>query len=178
MDDIQHIGYSREVIEFVAVAKEFCSYLEGSHEEEPSELLSKLQKFIPLIYLKGSLLPSCESDNLGMIEEVVTEEDYNALLATLSRILGEHDEYLEVFDDNMQYSEAPVVNSISEKLCDIYQDLKNFISAYRSGMIDVIEEALWQLNNSCELYWGKACASVLRAIHLAIYKIVDTDDSM
>ena len=85
MDDLQHIGYSREVIEFVAVAKEFCGYLEGSHEEDASELLSKLQKFIPLIYLKGSLLPSCESDNLGMMEEVVTEEDYNALLATLSR---------------------------------------------------------------------------------------------
>ena len=82
MDDLQHIGYSREVIEFVAVAKEFCGYLEGSHEEDASELLSKLQKFIPLIYLKGSLLPSCESDNLGMMEEIVTEEDYNALLAT------------------------------------------------------------------------------------------------
>ena len=53
MDDLQHIGYSREVIEFVAVAKEFCGYLEGSHEEDASELLSKLQKFIPLIYLKG-----------------------------------------------------------------------------------------------------------------------------
>lgn len=38
-----------------------------------------------------------------MMEEVVTEEDYNALLATLSRTLGENDEYLEVFDDNMQY---------------------------------------------------------------------------
>ena len=54
MDDLQHIGYRREVIEFVAVAKEFCGYLEGSHEEDASELLSKLQKFIPLIYLKGS----------------------------------------------------------------------------------------------------------------------------
>ena len=41
MDDLQHIGYSREVIEFVAVAKEFCGYLEGSHEEDASELLSK-----------------------------------------------------------------------------------------------------------------------------------------
>ena len=96
MDDLQHIGYSREVIEFVAVAKEFCGYLETSHEEESSELLSKLQKFIPLIYLKGSLLPSCESENLGMMEEVVTEEDYNALQATLNRILGEHDEYLSL----------------------------------------------------------------------------------
>ena len=42
MDDLQHIGYSREVIEFVAVAKEFCGYLEGSHEEDASELLSKV----------------------------------------------------------------------------------------------------------------------------------------
>ena len=90
-----------------------------------------MQKFIPLIYLKGSLLPSCESDELGMLDEAVTEEDYNMLLASLHGILAEHDEYLEVFDDNMQYSEAPIVNSISEKLCDIYQDLKNFISSYR-----------------------------------------------
>ena len=123
-------------------------------------------------------LPAVLQNVAAWMEEIVTEEDYNALLATLSRTLGENDEYLEVFDENMQYSETPVVNSISEKLCDIYQDLKNFISAYRSGMIDVIEEALWQLNNSFELYWGKACASVLRAIHLAIYKVVDTDDSM
>ena len=49
---------------------------------------------------------------------------------------------------------------------------------FQPGMTDVIEEALWQLNNNFELYWGKACASVLRAIHLAIYRIVDTDDSM
>lgn len=178
MNDLEHIGYQREVIEFVAVAKEYCNYLESSHEENIKELLSKVQKFIPLIYLKGCLLPACESDNLSIMEEAVSEDDYNALHAMLHHTLGEHDEYLEVFDDNMQYSEAPIVNSISEKLCDIYQDLKNFISAYRSGMIDVIEEALWQLNNSFELYWGKACASVLRAIHLAIYKVADTDDSM
>lgn len=178
MDDLQHVGYRVEVIEFVAVAKEFCGYLESVQDEEAEELLSKMQKFIPLIYLKGSLLPSCESDEMGLMEESVTEEEYNALYTSLNRILGEHDEYLEVFDDNMQYSEAPVVNSISEKLCDIYQDLKNFISAYRGGMVEVIEEALWQLNNSFELYWGKSCASVLRAIHSSIYNVVDTKDSM
>ena len=160
----------------MAVAKEFCGYLESAHEDETNDFLSKMQKFIPLIYLKGSLLPSCESDEMGMLDEVVTEEDYNTLLASLHGILREHDEYLEVFDDNMQYSETPIVNSISEKLCDIYQDLKNFISSYRSGMIDVMGEALWQLNNSFELYWGKSCTSVLRAIHLAIYKVTDTDD--
>lgn len=173
MDDLQHVGYSKEVIEFVAVAKEFCTFVENASREQPAVFLSKLQKFIPLIYLKGNLLPDCESEELSLSEETVTEEDYNALYDSIHRLLGEYDEYLEVFDDNMQYSETPVVYSIAEKICDIYQDLKNFISAYRYGMVDVIQEALWQLNNSFELYWGKACASVLRAIHVAIFKVTD-----
>ena len=175
MDDLQHVGYSREVIEFVTVAKEFCNYLENLDEVETSTFLSKMQKFIPLIYLKGSLLPSCEIDSLGWAEDHVTEEDYNQLHSTLKSLLGEHDEYLEVFDDNMQYSEAPVVNTISEKLADIYQDLKNFICAYRGGMTEVIEEALWQLNSNFESYWGKSCANVLRAIHAAVYKVNNTE---
>jgi len=178
MDDLQHVGYSKEVIEFVAVAKEFCTYIENTSQASPKELLSKLQKFIPLLYLKGSLLPNCECEELGLAEESVTEEQYNTLYNTLRRLLGEHDEYLEVFDDNMQYRETPVVNSISEKICDIYQDLKNFISAYRHGMTDVIEEALWQLNYNFESYWGKACANVLRAIHVAVFRVAENEDEV
>ncbi|MCR9012896.1 DUF5063 domain-containing protein [Gabonibacter chumensis] len=175
MDDFQHVGYSKEVIEFVAVAKEFCDFVEAAAGEGRELFLSRLQKFIPLIYLKGSLLPRCESDELGLLEDTVTEEDYNVLYAALHQLMGEQDEYLEVFDDNMQYSETPIVNSIAEKVCDVYQDLKNFISAYRHGMTDVIEEALWQLNNSFELYWGRACASVLRAVHVAVFRIMDNE---
>ena len=110
------------------------------------------------------------------IEDIVTEDDYNYLYGQLHRLLGEHDEYLEVFDDNMQFSEVPVVHSIAEKTCDIYQDLKNFISSFRCGIPEVIGEALWQLNNSFELYWGKACAGVLRAVHHAVYQVKDEDD--
>ena len=90
MDDLQHVGYSREVIEFVTVAKEFCNYLENLDEVETSTFLSKMQKFIPLIYLKGSLLPSCEIDSLGWAEDHVTEEDYNQLHSTLKSLLGDY----------------------------------------------------------------------------------------
>ena len=176
MDNFQHVGYSREVIEFVAVAKEFCDFTETIGGGDKKLVLSKLQKFIPLIYLKGSLLPECESETIGMVEDGVTEEDYNALYATIHQLMGEDDEYLEVFDDNMQYNETPVVNSIAEKVCDIYQDLKNFIMAYRHGLTEVIEEALWLLNANFELYWGKACVNVLRAIHVAMYRMEDREE--
>lgn len=176
MEDFQRIGYRKEVIEFVAVAKEFCDFVETTPSMERKDVLSRLQKFLPLIYLKGCLLPVCECEEEGLAEDGVTEDQYNYLYSELYRILGEWDEYLEVFDDNMQYSEAPVVHSISEKVCDIYQDLKNFTLAFRCGIPEVIEEALWGLNNNFEAYWGKACAEVLRAVHQAIYREKDADE--
>ena len=178
MEDFQHVGYSKEVIEFVAVAKEFCDFVETAPQMQRRDFIQRLQKFIPLIYLKGSLLPESDSGDSGLIEDIVTEDDYNYLYGQLHRLLGEYDEYLEVFDDNMQFSEVPVVHSIAEKTCDIYQDLKNFISSFRCGIPEVIGEALWQLNNSFELYWGKACAGVLRAVHHAVYQVKDAHDSV
>lgn len=176
MEDFQHIGYSKEVIEFVAVAKEFCDFVETAPRMQRRDFVLRLQKFIPLIYLKGSLLPACESGENGLAEDIVTEDDYNYLFGEIHRLMGEQDEYLEVFDDNMQYSETPVVHSIAEKTCDIYQDLKNFTVSFRCGIPEVIGEALWQLNNSFELYWGKACAGVLRAVHYVVYEQKEDED--
>lgn len=176
MEDFQHVGYSKEVIEFVAVAKEFCDFIETAPQMERKDFVQRLQKFIPLIYLKGSLLPQSEPEESGLTEDVVTEDQYNYLYAEIHGLMGEYDDYLEVFDDNMQFSEAPVVHSVTEKVCDIYQDLKNFISSFRCGIPEVIGEALWQLNDSFELYWGKACAGVLRAIHRVVFELKDEED--
>lgn len=170
MEDYQHIGYSKGVVEFVAVAKEFCDFVETAPTMERNDVLSRLQKFLPLVYLKGCLLPHCECNDDGLAEDYVTEDQYNSLYNSLHQLFGEKDDYLEVFDDSMQYSETPAVHSIAEKMCDIYQDLKNFVTAYRCGMTAVIEEALWTMNNSFENYWGKSCAELLRAVHNAVYK--------
>lgn len=171
MEDFQHVAYRKEVIEFVAVAKEFCDFVETVPQMKRKDFVQRLQKFIPLIYLKGALLPESEVEIEGLTEDFVTEDDYNFLYGELHRLLGEYDDYLEVFDDNMQYSETPMVHSIAEKVCDIYQDLKNFISSYRCGVPEVIGEALWQLNNNFELYWGKSCAGVLRAVHHIVFLV-------
>lgn len=176
MEDFQHVGYSKEVIEFVAVAKEFCDFMETVPQMKRKDFVLRLQKFIPLIYLKGALLPESDTDETGLTEDFVTVDEYNYLFSEVHGLMGEYDEYLEVFDDNMQYSEAPVVHSISEKVCDIYQDLKNFISSFRCGIPEVIGEALWQLNDSFELYWGKSCAGVLRAIHHVVFEVRNEEE--
>ena len=54
MEDFQHVGYSKEVIEFVAVAKEFCDFVETAPQMQRRDFIQRLQKFIPLIYSKIS----------------------------------------------------------------------------------------------------------------------------
>lgn len=176
MEDFQHIVYSREVVGFVAIAKEYCAFIENAASMEKVDFLARLQRFIPLIYLKGSLLPSCEAVGGNIAVDAMSEEEYNSTYFTIRQLLGEDDDYLEVFDDQMQFREEPVVHSMAEKSCDIYQDLKNFLLAYQHGLTEVMEEALWVLNENFELYWGKSCAGVLRAVHAAVYRGADSKD--
>ena len=46
MEDFQHVGYSKEVIEFVAVAKEFCDFVETAPQMQRRDFIQRLQKFI------------------------------------------------------------------------------------------------------------------------------------
>ena len=80
MEDYQHFGYSKEVIEFVAVAKEFCDFVETIPAMGRKDVIQRLQKFIPLIYLKGSLLPVSDCNETGLAEDCVTEEQYNSMM--------------------------------------------------------------------------------------------------
>jgi hypothetical protein len=52
--------FSRNVVEFTAAAVEFCKYAEHAGEIKGDELLKILQRILPYLYLKASLLPSLE----------------------------------------------------------------------------------------------------------------------
>ena len=112
MDEINSVIYSAPVVEFVAVAKEFCLFLTQSEELSQKEFIDKLQKFIPLLYLKGSMLPYVDSYNDDECEDFVTEEEYNALYAQVKAKMGEYDDYLEIFDPTDGYMDEPSVRTI------------------------------------------------------------------
>ncbi len=169
MSEIGSVVYSAPVVEFVAVAKEFCRFLTEMENQSQKEFIDKLQKFIPLLYLKGSMMPNIDTYNDEECEDFVTEDEYNALYAQIKAMMGEYDDYLEIYDSSEGYMDEPMVRTISEKVSDIYQDIKNFVLAYRSGVESVMSESLWTLNNNFELYWGRACVDVLRAIHTVKY---------
>lgn len=161
--------YSRNVVEFVAVANEFCKYAEHASTLKGDELLKILQRILPLVYLKASLLPQFEPFFEDGNEKFVTEADWNIINETLREKFGTANDYLEVFDEKINQSEGPVASSISENMADIYQDIKDFLLLYQTGTKEVMNDAVWECRMNFENFWGQKLVNSMRAIHKFLY---------
>jgi hypothetical protein len=170
------IVYSKNVVEFVTVANEFCSTLECVAQFSATENLNKLQKLLPLLYLKASVLPKIERLMEDELEKFVSELDYNMLHQKWMQLLGENDSFYDVFDPNIQFSEEAVRSSISENLLDVYQDLKDFITSYSINNEDVMYDSLSECIFHFEQFWGQQLLTVLRAVHMLLYSDVDLSE--
>jgi hypothetical protein len=169
MSDKTDPVYFRNVVEFTAAAIEFCKYAEHAGEMKGEEILRILQRILPYLYLKASLLPSLEPFFEDGNEKFVTEADWFRVRDVLKDKFGTADDFLEVFDEKINESEGPVVSSLSENMADIYQDLKDFLLLYQTGTNEVMNDAVWECRLNFENYWGQKLTNSLRAIHKFIY---------
>ena len=185
MDTNSDPVYSRNVVEFVAVANEFCKYAEHASELKGDELLKILQRILPLMYLKASLLPQLDPFFEDGNEKFVKEADWTDINESLKGKFGTANDYLEVFDEKINETEGPVVSSISENMADIYQDMKDFLLLYQTGTGEVMNDAVLECRMNFENFWGQKLVNSMRAIHKFIYsgeeigkveKVDKTDD--
>lgn len=174
-DELKGIVYSKNAIEFVTVAVQYCAFLENFEETTETELTDKLTKVLPLLYLKASLVPETDMVDDDEQETSVTEADYNYISTKIYNIFGQNDTYLEVFMQDMKYSDTPISASISEDLTDIYQDTKNFITIFERGVTDNMNDALYVCMENFKMYWGQKLVNVLRALHNLKYSSDEID---
>lgn len=169
---------NRNVVEFVTVAAEFCTFLEQAEQRSRKDFVSVSLKILPLLYIKASMLDALESNEEEELESLVTEDDYNVIRITVAGILGEQDDYLDVFVEEMKYSDRPVLKTISEDMADIYQDIRNFVEVFKMGMESTMRESLIKVQQNFELYWGQTLVNTMRALHDVRYnqQIEDTED--
>ncbi len=178
-DSLNQLIYNKNVIEFITVANEYCNFVEDHTSFKAEEFMVKLQKIFPLLYLKASMLPPFELESYDPPEKFVSEVDYSFLLNKLVDKFGQHDTYQEVFDPNMQFSDAPLEASIAENICDVYQDTKDLIMGYQLGAEESMYDALADCTVNFKEYWGQKLLNGLRAIHQLVYSDVDwVDDNI
>ena len=172
----EDIVFSRNTVEFVTVAAEYCAYIERCNEHSRKEFTETLLKLLPLLYLKAQMLSEGEKVCDDELEDFVTEDSYEVLRMDLYELFSDKDSYLDVFVAEMKYSDTPVTKSISEDLADIYQDVKNFVCLFKLGINETMHDAIIECSEHFAQYWGQTLVNTMRALHEIKYNTLDEEE--
>lgn len=186
MSEQKGLIYQQTTIEFVTVAAQLCLLLEHLTEHEKDEAVDQLLCLLPLLYLKTRLLerklnpaadksldtdtpadtePKEDWEDYDEAQRFVMEEDYNYIAEGMKQLLGSDDAYLEVFVDDMRYSDEPVTAYISENIADIYQEVKDMAAAFQTGQEAVMKAGVAACVAAFRDHWGQKLLNAMRALH-------------
>lgn len=157
--------YSQTTIEFVTLASEYCAFVTNVSKLKQKEFVEKSQKLLPLLYFKATVLPQIDKQTEGELQETVSEIEYNIVYTNTAEKLDTKDVFVDVYEPARQESSEANNLSMSECFADIYQDLKNFIDSYQTGVEEIMYEALWQCNYNFQEIWGPRVIALLNEIH-------------
>ena len=149
---------------FIALSNEYCEAIETASAADRDEFVNSMLRLLPRLYISATDIRP-DDDDMAYIDDAPDEEAYNAARRNIEMLLGEDDSYLEVFEEDMKYSDSPIAASISEGLCDIFQVLFNFLEAVKDSTEEVIGSALTIVSEDFRHYWSRPLCNVLRALN-------------
>ena len=149
---------------FIALSNEYCEAIETASAADRDEFVNYMLRLLPRLYISATDIRP-DDDDMAYIDDALDEEAYNAARRNIEMLLGEDDSYLEVFEEDMKYSDSPIAASISEGLCDIFQVLFNFLEAVKDSTEEVIGSALTIVSEDFRHYWSRPLCNVLRALN-------------
>jgi hypothetical protein len=162
----KELVFSRKVIEMITVANEFCLFIEENTKYETIQILAYLERVIPLLYLKGSLLPSIEITDESANERFVTEEQWEIYFNQLKKKFGKIDSF---YSNESTQKDKCIRYSLADIIVDIYQDLKDFILLYERNTMIARENAVNNCKYLFESRWGYRAIRAMQAIHYILY---------
>ncbi len=152
-------------ISFIGLCNEYCVALENAAETERDEFIDAMLRLLPRIYISATDLKEPDFEVDGFTASVLDEDSYESVRRTLETLIGEDDIYLEVFEEDMKYSDTPVSASISEGLADLFQVMYNFVETIRDSTDEVVAEALTGIKEDFRNYWSATLCNLLRALN-------------
>lgn len=173
---------NNNALAFTALSREYCEVLASAGDITPGRFIATMLKLLPRIYITATDLKTSASALAPEIEDswlnpALDEQTYEEIRSSVAMLIGEEDVFLEVFEEDMKYSETPVASSISECLADIYQQLYNFLFTVADSTEEVADGAIVAIRSSFREFWSQTLLNVLRAInHLWTADLFPEDD--
>lgn len=153
-------------IAFIGLCNEYCVCVENAREMERDEFINSMLRLLPRLYISATdLRVDTLNDEDAYIDNVLDEDFYDAMRRHMETLMGADDVYLEVFEEDMKYSDTPVSASVAEGLADIFQALYNFINTIRDATDETMTVALLGIKDDFKAYWSSTLCNVLRALN-------------
>lgn len=153
---------------FIGLCNEYCQAIETATQSDCNTFVESALRLLPRMYIAATDL-SCMSDPDYTLEQALDEEQYDSICLSLRQLLGESDTYLEVFEEDMKYSDTPIAASIAEDLSDIFQACYNFIATIKDAPEAAVVEAMRAMKQDFEVYWSRTLCNVMRALNQIRY---------
>lgn len=164
-----HPVFSKNVLEMLTVANDFCLTLKRVETIDKQKLLEYLTRVSPLLYLKGTLLPEVKVSNPDMNERFYTEEEWEILFNTLRKIWGKDDAF---WYTDPEASDEIVKASLAEHLTDTFQDLQDFLLLYQKNSLGAKENAVSELHRLFVENWGIKLLRAQGHLHTLMFRTV------
>lgn len=168
-------------LSLIGLCREYCSTLEGVDSMEPAQFVGALVRLLPRIYITATDLTrivTIDGDGEGGLDNYLEEDYYESLRLKIENLLGPDDVYLEVFEEEMKYSDTPIGASVAEGLCDLFQYFYNFTEAIRGALGDeMMAQAINSMRDEFETAWSQTLVNVMRPLNSLAHKgTADTDE--
>lgn len=154
-------------LSFIGLCKEYCIAVANASNSEQSEFVDTMLRLLPRLYITANDLAvsiSGMSDDI-FIDDYLDETTYDDAREAIAQLLGEYDTYLDVFEEDMKFSETPITASISEGLCDLLQEFYNFLETVRDSTDDIIKAAIAAVCDDFRDQWSLTLCNVFRALN-------------
>lgn len=155
---------------FLGLSNEYCQAVEMAAETDRQDFVDAMLRLLPRIYISASDLaaPVLLSGDY-YIHGALDEDYYDSVRASMEMLLEDDDTYLEVFEEDMKYSDTPIAASISEGLADIFQVLYNLTEAVKDAPTEIVRLSLDAVREDFADYWSRPLCNVLRALNALKY---------
>ena len=149
---------------FIALSNEFCNAVENASQTERDDFITAMLRLLPRIYIAAADIPS-DMRTDAFIDDALTEDYYDAMRRGVEQVMGEDDTYLDVFEEDMKYSDTPIAASISEGIADLFQVMYNYLETVRDAPNELITDATAAMREDFAQYWSRRLCNVLRAVN-------------
>lgn len=161
---------------FIGLCNEYCAAIENARESTRSNFVATMLRLLPRLYISATDLVAANlATEECYIESSLDEEFYEAMRRNMENLMGPDDSYLEVFEDDMKYSDTPIAASISEGLADLFQVCYEFIETVRDAPDYLVENALQAVADDFGSYWSRILCNILRALNYVRYNSTEQD---